>query len=86
MRYAFAVALATWSRISFGQARPVDDAALRNAAKSSSDGGWLSYGLTPGETRFSPLTLIGASNRRSVSYHQMARTLSNMGDDRATAR
>ncbi|MGP0071167.1 MAG: PQQ-dependent dehydrogenase, methanol/ethanol family [Bryobacteraceae bacterium] len=63
MRYAFAVALfVTWSGISLGQPRRVDDAALRNAAKSSSDGDWLSYGLTPGETRFSPLTQIDASN------------------------
>jgi glucose dehydrogenase len=63
MRYAFAVALfVTWSAISLGQARRVDDAALRSAAKSSSDGDWLTYGLTPGETRFSPLTEIDASN------------------------
>jgi hypothetical protein len=40
----------------------VDDAALKNAAKSVSDGDWLSYGLTLGETRFSPLKQIDASN------------------------
>jgi glucose dehydrogenase len=63
MRYFFAFAVfVTWSGISFGQAKPIDDAALRNAAKSASDGDWLSYGLTPGETRFSPLTQIDASN------------------------
>src|SRR6476660_8981753 len=44
------------------QVSRVDDAALRNAAKSASDGDWLSYGLTPGETRYSPLTQIDASN------------------------
>src|ERR1700722_2058224 len=63
MRYAFAVALfVMWSGICWGQARRVDDAALRDAVKSSSDGDWLTYGLTPGETRFSPLTQIDASN------------------------
>src|SRR4051812_7479030 len=69
MRYFFGIALfLTFSGISFGQAnragkpKPVDDAALRNAGKSPSDGDWLSYGLTPGETRFSPLKLIDASN------------------------
>src|SRR5215469_533250 len=46
----------------FGQAKRVDDAALKNAAKSGSDGDWLTYGLTPGETRYSPLKLIDASN------------------------
>ena len=62
-RYIFAVAIVvTWSGISFGQAKRVDDAALRNAAKSASDADWLSYGLTPGETRYSPLTQIDASN------------------------
>ena len=35
------------------QPRRVDDAALRNAGKSGEE--WLSYGLTPGETRYSPL-------------------------------
>ena len=51
MRYFLAIALfVTWSGISSGQARRVDDPALRNAAKSASDGDWLTYGLTPGET------------------------------------
>ena len=59
MRYLFAITL---SLSLFGQARRVDDALLKNAAKSTSDGDWLSYGLTPGETRFSPLTQIDASN------------------------
>ncbi len=32
--------------------RPVDDAALKNAGKQSSE--WLTYGFTPEETRYSP--------------------------------
>ncbi len=43
------------------QGRRVDDTVLRNAAKSSGEE-WLSYGFTPQETRFSPLTQINASN------------------------
>ena len=42
------------------QPRKVDDAALRNAVKSGEE--WLSYGLTPGETRYSPLNQINATN------------------------
>ncbi len=42
------------------QARPVDDAALRNAGKTGGD--WLTYGLNPGESRYSPLNQINASN------------------------
>ena len=48
----------------FAQAqRPakVDDAALRNAAQGKGDD-WLSYGFTPQETRYSPLSQINASN------------------------
>jgi quinohemoprotein ethanol dehydrogenase len=59
MRYLLAIAL---SLPLFGLARRVDDAALKNAAKSASNGDWLSYGLTPGETRYSPLKQIDASN------------------------
>ena len=46
----------------FGQtsAVTVDDAALRNAGKTGKD--WLSYGLTPGETRYSPLKQIDTTN------------------------
>jgi len=40
--------------------RRVDDAALRNASKSGEE--WLTYGRDPGETRYSPLNLINASN------------------------
>src|ERR1700674_2960314 len=42
------------------QLRRVDDAALRNAGKTGEE--WLSYGLTPGETRYSPLKQIDATN------------------------
>src|SRR5438876_9518775 len=51
--------LATW--IAAGQqVRRVDDLALRNAGKTGEE--WLSYGLTPGETRYSPLKQIDATN------------------------
>ena len=46
--------------IAAGQARRVDDATLRNAGKSGED--WLSYGLTQGETRYSPLKQIDTTN------------------------
>src|SRR5579871_240808 len=52
-------AMATW--IALGQqARRVDDAALRNGGKTGDE--WLTYGLTPGETRYSPLKQIDAAN------------------------
>jgi glucose dehydrogenase len=44
------------------QGKRVDDAALRSAGKSGED--WLSYGVTPQETRYSPLSQI---NRENVS-------------------
>ena len=42
------------------QGRRVDDATLKNAGKTGEE--WLTYGLTPGETRYSPLNSINASN------------------------
>ena len=42
------------------QPRRIDDAALRNAGKTGEE--WLSYGLTPGETRYSPLNQINTTN------------------------
>jgi quinohemoprotein ethanol dehydrogenase len=42
------------------QPRKVDDAALKNAGKTGEE--WLTYGLNPGETRYSPLKEINASN------------------------
>jgi len=50
-----------WAWLAPGQQpRRVDDAALRNAGKTGEE--WVSYGLTPGETRYSPLKQIDASN------------------------
>jgi PQQ-dependent dehydrogenase (methanol/ethanol family) len=50
-----------WAWLALGQQpRRIDDAALRNAGKSGEE--WLSYGLTPGETRYSPLNQINATN------------------------
>src|SRR5437764_54272 len=50
---------ATW--IAAGQqTRRIDDLALRNAGKTGEE--WLTYGLTPGETRYSPLKQIDTSN------------------------
>ena len=42
------------------QATRVDDSVLKNAAKSGDE--WLSYGHDPGETRYSPLKQIDATN------------------------
>jgi PQQ-dependent dehydrogenase (methanol/ethanol family) len=50
--------LTTW--IVMGQARRVDDLTLRNAGKTGEE--WLTYGITPGETRYSPLKQIDATN------------------------
>jgi PQQ-dependent dehydrogenase (methanol/ethanol family) len=43
-----------------GQTRRVDDLTLRNAGRTGEE--WLTYGLTPGETRYSPLKQIDATN------------------------
>jgi quinohemoprotein ethanol dehydrogenase len=51
--------LATWAVLG-QQARRVDDAAIRNAGKTGDE--WLVYGLTPGETRYSPLKQIDTTN------------------------
>lgn len=51
--------LATWAVLG-QQARRVDDAAIRNAGKTGDE--WLTYGLTPGETRYSPLKQIDTKN------------------------
>src|SRR5438067_5781513 len=51
--------LATW--VAAGpQIRRIDDVVLKNAGKGGEE--WLSYGLTPGETRYSPLKQIDATN------------------------
>src|ERR1041385_6676561 len=51
-----------------GQTRRIDDLALRNSGKTGEE--WLTYGLTPGETRYSPLKQIDASNvsRLGLAY------------------
>src|ERR1043166_1139657 len=46
--------------VSGQQSRRIDDAALRTAGKTGEE--WLTYGLTPGETRFSPLKQIDVGN------------------------
>jgi len=68
----------------FGQAKRVDDALLRNAAKSASDGDWLTYGLTPGETRFSPLKQIDASNVKRLGLVWSYEVGAGGGDQEAT--
>ena len=40
--------------------KTITDAVLKNAGKTGAE--WLSYGLTPGETRYSPLKQIDATN------------------------
>src|SRR5579863_9115315 len=56
-----AVGLTFAASAAFGQqAKAVDDTVLRNAGTTGAE--WLSYGLTPGETRYSPLNQINASN------------------------
>ncbi len=51
--------LATWIAVG-QQPRRIDDLALINAGKTGED--WLTYGLTPQETRYSPLKQIDPSN------------------------
>src|ERR1051326_1354448 len=50
--------------VSGQQARRIDDAVLRTAGKAGEE--WLAYGLTPGETRFSPLKQIDVGNVRRL--------------------
>ena len=85
MRYVPAIALSLiLSGLLAGQARKVDDAVLRNAAKSAADGDWLSYGLTPGETRFSPLKQIDASNVKRLGLVWSYEVGEGGGDQEAT--
>ena len=51
--------LATWA-VSGQQTRRIDDLALKSAGKTGED--WLTYGLTPQETRYSPLKQIDTTN------------------------
>ena len=82
MRSLFVVSL--FATLAFGQAKRVDDAALKNAAKSASDGDWLSYGLTPGETRYSPLKQIDASNVKRLGLVWSYEVGDGGGDQEAT--
>src|SRR5688572_686948 len=51
--------LGTW--VAGGQqTRRIDDAALKNAGRTAEE--WLTYGLTLGETRYSPAKQIDRSN------------------------
>jgi PQQ-dependent dehydrogenase (methanol/ethanol family) len=85
MRYLFAIALfLSWFGTLFGQARHVDDSMLRNAARSASDGDWLTYGLTPGETRFSSLKMIDASNVKRLGLVWSYEVGEGGGDQEAT--
>ena len=81
MRYFLTIAL---SLTLFGQGRRVDDALLRNAAKTAADGEWLTYGLTPGETRFSPLKQIDASNVKRLGLVWSYEVGEGGGDQEAT--
>jgi quinohemoprotein ethanol dehydrogenase len=81
VRYFLAIA---FSISLFAQTRRVDDAALKNAAKAASDGDWLSYGLTPGETRYSPLKLIDASNVKRLGLMWSYEVGEGGGDQEAT--
>src|SRR6476646_1649998 len=86
MRYLFAItlSLSLFGQALLGQARRVDDALLKNAAKSASDGEWLTYGLTPGETRFSPLKIIDASNVKRLGLMWSYEAGDGGGDQEAT--
>src|ERR1051326_8701820 len=50
---------AGWSA-SGQQTRLIDDLVLKNSGKTGEE--WLTYGLTPGETRYSPLKQIDTGN------------------------
>jgi PQQ-dependent dehydrogenase (methanol/ethanol family) len=83
MRYLVPIVLAIPLTL-FGQAKRVDDVLLRNAAKSAADGNWLTYGLTPGETRFSPLKQIDASNVKRLGLVWSYEVGDGGGDQEAT--
>ena len=85
MRYVFRTALLlVCLGISLAQVRRIDDPVLRNAAKSATDGDWLTYGLTPGETRFSPLKQIDASNVKRLGLVWSYEAGDGGGDQEAT--
>ena len=57
---ALAVQIAAAQTAAPAVGKKVDDLALRNAAKNPSE--WITYGVTQGETRYSALDQINASN------------------------
>ncbi len=75
MRSLFAVALFLTTPVLFGQA---------NRVRPASDGDWLSYGLTPGETRYSPLKQIDASNVKRLGLVWSYEVGDGGGDQEAT--
>jgi quinohemoprotein ethanol dehydrogenase len=70
--------------VTLAQVKRVDDVLLKNAAKLAADGDWLSYGLTPGETRFSPLKHIDASNVKRLGLVWSYEAGDGGGDQEAT--
>ena len=56
----FLLAILTASAQQDHETRRVNEAVLKNAGKTGEE--WLTYGLTPGETRYSPLNQINATN------------------------
>jgi len=85
MRYFISVSLLlALLGLSLAQVKRVDDGVLKNAAKTTSDGNWLSYGLTPGETRFSPLKQIDATNVKRLGLVWAYEAGDGGGDQEAT--
>jgi quinohemoprotein ethanol dehydrogenase len=60
MLFPVAAGLGMTALLSGQQPRQVNDLALKNAGKTGTE--WISYGLTPGETRYSPLNQLNTSN------------------------
>src|ERR1039458_617807 len=62
LSFLLATGLTLAASIAIGQqtAKSVNDTTLKNAGKTGTE--WLSYGLTPGETRYSPLNQINTTN------------------------
>ena len=56
----FLLAILTASAQQEHETRRVNEAVLKTAGKTGDE--WLTYGLTPGETRYSPLNQINATN------------------------
>ncbi len=64
MRLLFVGLLVASGFIEAQSARGVDDGSLKNAAKNGEE--WTTYGFTQGETRYSPLKQINASNVKTL--------------------